>query len=124
MEWWLSLPIPNILIGAGIAFIFVGLGGQLGGIRFPDGVRPQAPLLAGVVLLVVGLISYYSYLHNNQIAKIIPDPRVGNLRVDACLYWGDQCNQAAADAVCRQNNFLKATDGGFDVDFNSDDPLG
>ena len=36
------------------------------------------------------------------------NPRIGGYAVDRCLYYGQQCNQPAADEFCRRNGFQRA----------------
>src|SRR5262249_18505406 len=38
----------------------------------------------------------------------IEKPRVGNLRLDWCREWAQNCGKAAADAYCRRQGFVES----------------
>lgn len=72
-------PIPNLLVVAGIVFLFLAVGGQLGARLVTSGVRRQAAGGVGAVLLLAGVS--LNWVARSQ-AAVVPTPRTGDMRCE------------------------------------------
>lgn len=50
-----NTPLPTILVIAGLVFVFVAIGGRLSGQFVTDNVKPRDALIAGALLMIVGI---------------------------------------------------------------------
>jgi len=53
-----KLPVPTILVIAGIVFLFIALGGQFGAKIVTDKIRPKYSGILGIFLLLIGIVIY------------------------------------------------------------------
>jgi len=110
-----------ILGGALIAAALFG-----GGLEIKELKLPQIGSVARVLTSVVGItfIGLAMYLHPNPAgsAPTPPDleskkttltfqsPMYGDLRLDACLRWAQNCGEPAATAWCKSKGLSRATE--------------
>jgi hypothetical protein len=107
-----NAPIPNILTLAGIAFVFIALGGQLGFKVVSDKIRPRDALLAGAFFLISGLGFYLApSLFPSSEGEVFNDPNYrGNGPIDYCYHAGFDCGSRPANTFCIENGYAKAID--------------
>ena len=128
-----NTPVPTILIVAGVIFIFIAIGGQLGATVVTTSIRKGPATVVGVVLLASGLGLYILGSENGpepsqkppqqpsgpeREARVFTNPTEGGVRLDWCLTWAKDCGKPAADAWCRGQGYEES------VSFLQDENIG
>ncbi len=71
--------------------------------------------------LLITFILFCPLLAMASVQEFI-EPRVEGLRMDACLYWGEDCKQKAADYFCLKNDFSKSIHWRLDIGIGEKEP--
>ena len=59
------MPIPSILVIAGIFFLFLAVGGQFGAKIVTDRIKPKSAGFIGAILLIAGVVIWLGKLQQN-----------------------------------------------------------
>ncbi len=110
--------IPTILVVTGIAFLFIALGGRLGAQVVTDKIHPGRALVAAVAFLIAGVALSVQKDHkeppNPDPAhatagdRVFDNPMLGDLPLDVCLTFANDCDEPAASAWCRRQGYSAA----------------
>jgi len=88
IESILKAPLPKFLVIVGVIFLFLGLGGEFTDILVTDNVKPVGMLVAGSIILLLGLVLWLKTkpnLHGSPLQEIeltVDSSQSGSIFVD------------------------------------------